>query len=267
MSEHTEASTSVFPSSSDEPGNARKELGERLRYIREKVAKLSRDEMAARIEVSRTTIQAWEAGEREPGGTQLARYAGLWRVSADWLLFGLGSMVSQHDVASAMPVASPRRNVQEEGCIHDAQGSPVDLSEFVFIPRYNVKAAAGHGAISDDESPTFTMAFRRYWIEHYLQTKPSDLSVISVKGDSMAGVLNDRDVILVDHSRTDSLNGLWVLRIDGGLVVKRVQRLPGGILKVSSANEAYEPFTVDLGAENADFAVIGKVVWFGRQVP
>jgi phage repressor protein C with HTH and peptisase S24 domain len=27
----------------------------------------------------------------------------------------------------------------------DTLGNPVDLDEFVFIPRYNLKAAAGHG--------------------------------------------------------------------------------------------------------------------------
>lgn len=149
---------------------------------------------------------------------------------------------------------------------HDTLGNPVDLEEFVFIPRYNLQAAAGHGAATDGEKPLFSMAFRKYWIEHYLRANPADLSVISVKGDSMEGVLNNRDVILLNRADTQATSGLYVLRVDGDLVVKRVQRLPGSKLRVTSANEAYEPFEVDLNNSPEDFAVIGRVVWFGRQI-
>ncbi|KDB09482.1 putative phage repressor [Burkholderia sp. lig30] len=149
---------------------------------------------------------------------------------------------------------------------HDTLGNPVDISEFVFVPRYNVKAAAGHGQAVTDETPTHTMAFRRYWIENYLHANPADLSVLSVKGDSQQGVLNDRDVILIDRSQISGAAGIYVLRIDGDVIVKTLQRLPGAILRVSSANPAYEPFEVNMEKPPADFAVIGRVVWFGRQV-
>lgn len=110
------------------------------------------------------------------------------------------------------------------------------------------------------------MAFRRYWVENYLNAKAADLSVLSVKGDSQQGVLNDRDVILIDRSQTSGSAGLYVLRIDGEIIVKTLQRLPGGILEVSSANPAYKPFEVNVSQPPDDFAIIGRVVWFGRQV-
>ncbi len=129
-----------------------------------------------------------------------------------------------------------------------------------------MKAAAGHGQSITDEAPTHAMAFRRYWVENYLNAKAADLSVLSVKGDSQQGVLNDRDVILIDRSQTSGSAGLYVLRIDGEIIVKTLQRLPGGILEVSSANPAYKPFEVNASQPPDDFAIIGRVVWFGRQV-
>uniref|UniRef100_UPI0018AC84AA S24 family peptidase n=1 Tax=Burkholderia pseudomallei TaxID=28450 RepID=UPI0018AC84AA len=108
--------------------------------------------------------------------------------------------------------------------------------------------------------------FRWYWIENYLHAKPTDLSVLSVKGDSLQGMLNDRDVILIDRSQTTGSAGLYVLRIDGDVIVKTLQRLPGGILKVSSANTAYEPFEVNMAQPPSDFEIIGRVVWAGRQM-
>lgn len=166
----------------------------------------------------------------------------------------------------AAPEATPRQAEAAPCACRDTLGNPVDLNEFVFIPRYNLKASAGHGASTDGEKPVFSMAFRKYWIDNYLRADPHDLSVISVKGDSMKGVLEDRDVILLNHAERNPSAGLYVLRLDGDLIVKQVQRLPGGILRVTSANTAYEAFDVDINHLPTDFEIIGKVVWFGRQI-
>lgn len=180
--------------------------------------------------------------------------------SIDWLLTGHGDGAPAH--------LSPQADAGTANsclCV-DTLGNPVNLHDFVFIPRYNLKASAGHGLDANGEKPIFSMAFRRYWIDNFLRIDPHDLSVLSVKGDSMEGVLNDRDVILVNHADNTPKDGLYVLRIDGDLVVKRVQRLPAGKLAIISANEAYITFDIDPSDPSQDFAIIGRVVWFGRQL-
>ncbi|WP_052012545.1 S24 family peptidase [Pectobacterium betavasculorum] len=158
----------------------------------------------------------------------------------------------------------------ESGTSHkaasDVLGNNVDIGEFVFIPRYDVRAAAGHGALNETETPKFSMAFRKYWIKNFLNTDPHHLFVITVDGSSLEGTLNDGDNILVNGADTDPKEGIYVLRVDGHLLVKLVQRVPGGLLKVSSTNTAYEPFTVDMNNQPEDFAIIGRVVWFGRTI-
>ena len=87
-----------------------------------------------------------------------------------------------------------------------------------------------------------------------------------VKGDSMAGVLNDKDAILVDHSRTEASDGLYALRIGSEIFVKRVQRLPHALL-ITSENPQYKPFEVPLqngDSSDSSVSIIGKVVWLGR---
>lgn len=240
-----------------EPENERLALGERIRSARTALG-VSRNEAANVVGVSLSTFQAWEAGEREPDATKLSALARHYGLAAEWVLFGAGPMLA----ASGVPAAASAGNAQ---AVVDTRGNPVDLSEFVFIPRYNLKAAAGHGAVVDDETPMFSMAFRRYWVENYLHASPADLAVISVKGDSMEGVLNNKDVILLNTADNQPTSGLYVLRVEGDLIVKRVQRLPGGTLRVISANDAYPTFEVDLNSPPADFDVIGRVVWYGRQ--
>lgn len=237
-------------------------LGERLRLVRDSVLKEARSVTAEKLGVSLVSIQNYENGTREPSATFVVNFAKMAGVSLEWLLLGEGQMLKQ----AASDVASVSGSDSGHCVCLDTLGNPVDLDEFVFIPRYNLKAAAGHGATTEGEKPMFSMAFRRYWVENYLRATPTDLSVISVKGDSMEGVLNDRDVILLNTSDTQASSGLYVLRVDGDLVVKRVQRLPGGVLRVISANEAYATFDVDLNNPPADFGVIGRVVWFGRQI-
>lgn len=252
---------SALSGSNDKPENNRLLLGSRIREAREALG-VPRNESANVVGVSLSTFQAWEAGEREPDATKLSTFARHYGLAADWLLFGDGPMRKGEERVKA---ATPSLEPAACPCV-DTLGNPVDLEEFVFVPRYNLQAAAGHGASSDGEKPLFSMAFRKYWIENYLRANPADLSVISVKGDSMEGVLNNRDVILLNLADTHASSGLYVLRVDGDLVVKRVQRLPGAKLHVISANEAYKAFEIDLNNPPADFAVIGRVVWFGRQI-
>lgn len=231
------------------------EIGSRIRAKREAL-RLSRQVVSEGIGVALSTLQAWENDEREPTASHVLKLSIYLDTSVEWLLTGSS--------AGLLPtVISPS---QGKGTALDVQGNTVDLDEFVFVPRYDVAAAAGYGAWNDDEAPMFTVSFRRYWVVNHLKTDPSQLSVISVRGDSMEGVLNDKDLILINHQDRDPREGIYVLRIDGQLLVKRVQRLPASQLRVTSTNPAYEPFTIDLENIPGDFDIVGKVVWYGRVV-
>lgn len=225
-------------------------IGKRIRERREEL-KLSRQFVADYVNVALSTMQAWENEGREPNATNILKLAECLHASVQWLVTG-----------------ETKETVLEQGTneVLDTLGMSVDVDEFAFIPRYDVRAAAGHGAWNDEEEPRFSMAFRKYWIHNYLNASENDLSVITVSGNSMEGCLNDRDVILINHADTDPKEGVYVLRLDGHLVVKLVQRLPGNILSVTSTNTAYASFSVDLNSLPDDFAVIGRVAWFGRTI-
>ncbi|UOO77355.1 helix-turn-helix transcriptional regulator [Neisseria sp. Dent CA1/247] len=179
----------------------------------------------------------------------------------NWLLTGKGEPYEKERAGvSKTPTKEPDNPI-----VLDTLGNPVNLEEFVFIPRYDINASAGNGFPIDTENPLFCMAFRRYWIENYVTTQIEKLSVITVKGDSMEGVLNHGDNILVNHADTNPRDGLYVLRVNNDLIVKRVQALPGRLL-VKSANPEYEPFEINLNHEQQDVAIIGRVEWFGRTI-
>ena len=253
-------------------------------------------ELARQAGIAPPSAQRWIDGESDPKMSNLLRLADATNVNLLWLATGQGPMFASGANRLKEPQASynvseqdeGRRLLQQrlaetkntlnnirkaergestgEGCAFDVKGRPVDIDEFVFIPLYDVALSAGHGAWADDIPPKSTLAFRRDWLEAFVTTDFNNLSVVMVKGDSMAGVLNDKDAILVDHSRTEASDGLYALRIGNEIFVKRVQRLPHALL-VTSENPQYKPFEVPLqngDSSDSSVSIIGKVVWLGR---
>lgn len=135
--------------------------------------------------------------------------------------------------------------------------------DFVYIPLYEVSASGGHGTVIDAEDQPKALAFRRDWIEVELKTRPCDLALVYVEGESMEETLRDGDVIMMDLSETRPRDGVFVIRMDDALLVKRLQALPGHQIKVVSDNPAYEPFEASLGDS---LRIIGRVVWMGRRI-
>lgn len=175
--------------------------------------------------------------------------------SIDWLLTGEGDPFPQSKTVS-----------EHSNIAYNVRGEELDTDEFVFIPYYNVQAAAGYGLVAENEAPLYNLAFRLDWLQGHVTNNFEKLSAISVKGDSMEGVLNDGDTILINHAHTTPRDGLYVLRINDNLLVKRLQSMPGGIINVISANEAYPAFEINLNNMTDDVSIIGRVEWFGRLI-
>ena len=92
------------------------------------------------------------------------------------------------------------------------------------VPRLDVGASAGAGAFDGDERAESHIAFDPAWLRRVARGAPDQLSIIRVRGDSMAPTLGDGDDILVDRGDgAERLrDGIYVLRMDDALVVKRL---------------------------------------------
>jgi len=137
--------------------------------------------------------------------------------------------------------------------------------DFVLVPRYNILASAGGGAAIHSELIVDHLAFKAEWVMR-MGLKPKKLALISVTGDSMEPALRHNDLVLVDL-RTNHLtvDGIYAIQHRGHLHVKRVQSKLDGTVIIRSDNTMYEPEV--LKEEDKDnFVVVGRVVWFGREV-
>ena len=137
---------------------------------------------------------------------------------------------------------------------------------FVPVPRLDVGASAGPGAFAGDERARSLLGFDKAWLRTLTRGDIGLLSMIRVEGDSMVPTLSDGDEILVDGSDGAGRlrDGIYVLRLDGALVVKRLSINPAARrLSVASDNPAY-PSWPECDASAVD--VVGRVVWVGRQL-
>jgi transcriptional regulator with XRE-family HTH domain len=58
-------------------------LGDKIKQLRDK---LTQEELAALLQVDRSTLASWEVNRREPDIATLCRIATLFKVSVDWLV-------------------------------------------------------------------------------------------------------------------------------------------------------------------------------------
>jgi len=154
----------------------------------------------------------------------------------------------------------------DESLLGGPAAAPPPAEGLIAIPRFDVQASAGPGAFAEGEQAIAHLGFDEGFLKQLCNARPSDLSIIRVGGDSMFPTLADGDDIMVDRSIAGAKlqDGIYVLRRDDTLTVKRIAIHPGTRrITVSSDNSAY-PSWPDL--DPADVDVIGRVVWAGRKI-
>jgi phage repressor protein C with HTH and peptisase S24 domain len=147
--------------------------------------------------------------------------------------------------------------------IRDQDGREVD--ELVMVPRLDVQVSGGHGATVHSEQIVDSLAFKAAWVRaNGLQ--PSRLALVEAVGESMQPTIQRGDLLLVDlRVNHPAQEGLFVIRRDDTLQVKRLQQLYTGEILVRSDNPAYvaENIPPDRAGE---LQIIGRVVWTCRRI-
>lgn len=139
----------------------------------------------------------------------------------------------------------------------------VGNSQFIPVPVYDIRAAAGAGAAPEDAEPSTYQVFEKSFLSGLTRAPVRHLSVIQVTGDSMEPTIYGGDLVLVDHSvRTIDHGGLYILRFDEANIVKRCEKdYATKALQIISDNGRYPVQTVK-SSDNID--VIGRVIYIGR---
>lgn len=145
---------------------------------------------------------------------------------------------------------------KEKSYIAGSWTSTESQQEWVEVPRLDIGASAGPGALPGAEEAFDTFRFSHRWLNEQ-GLEGAQLSAIAVAGDSMEPLLNDGDEILIDQTPRAFRDGVHVVRLGDTLMVKRVASSGAGRFSLLSQNLAYPP--IDVTADEVE--IIGRVVW------
>lgn len=194
------------------------------------------------------TLSRLLAGQ-EPKVSQLIDLAAATFVRPEWLTLGVG------------PMQAAAGGLEEASSSFTAGGDLTAPADSVAIPRYEARASAGIGTTLDPGWAIEKVLFPADFIRNKLRRNPAHLALIECAGDSMEPALRDGDELLIDTSATDPRSGpIYILRLNGILLAKRIQPRFDGTIMILSDNPRYPPEAIK-PSESTPLDVVGEVVW------
>lgn len=200
--------------------------------------------------VARDTINNW----RKEGATlplqKVLRLAEEVGVSLDWVATG-------HQVRLDLQAGGG-----EAGPLLQIPGN----DGFALIPRLEVEASAGGGALAAEEDVGGLIAFRAEWLRR-VGVNPRSARALKARGDSMEPTIRDGDILLVDSSIDRIIDeGIYVVVVAGLALVKRLAVRRDGTIVLKSDNAARYTEEMIPREEATELSVAGRVMWFGRSI-
>lgn len=137
--------------------------------------------------------------------------------------------------------------------------SLVEATNKFYMVRYlsEVNASAGGGAddqyedIEELELPESFVALLGG------ESELKNIEALNVTGDSMEPTFSYNDIIFINRTKTDlQRGGIFTIRTDAGLFIKRVQKRIDGKIDIISDNPVYSTQTLNLN----EIEVLGRVV-------
>lgn len=211
-------------------------FSDRLRFLRTSKG-LSQADFAKQIKISKSSVNMYERGEREPNFKTLEQIADYFNVDMDYLL-GKSDIVNKAQWSLQIPVAT---NI-------------VPMPEMRKIPLVGT-IACGQPILADEN------------IEEYISI-PRGISgdfALTCKGDSMINArIFDGDIVYIRQQDTVDNGEIAAVLIDGEATLKRV-RLFEDHISLEPENPMYKPF-VYWNEEMNTVRILGKAVAFTSTV-
>ena len=201
-----------------------KTLSDRLRYLL-KVNELTEDALAKKVNVSQQAINYVLNGKtRSP--KNILEIATALGVNAHWLKTGEGS-----------PAADVFAFTSEKDNDHTLR---VDLLD--------AELAAHSSGIINLEYPDVisSIFFTHEGVKRILgRTTTDGVYMFKVPTDSMMPTITQNDIVFIDTNVKEYIGeGVYSFNLNGETYIKRLQRLPTGVIMALSDNPLYHPFEI-----------------------
>ncbi|MGA7955226.1 MAG: S24 family peptidase [Gloeobacterales cyanobacterium] len=205
-------------------------IGARITQVR---SRITQGKFADSLGIHKNTLIRYEKEERLPDSEVLTLLYKIYGVDPTWLLTGESKL-------------------------------PAVAEDLVFSSDYI--PVAGYCPSTHEIDTEGPIAVKRSWVISELQIEPEDLRLLYVEGESMKSTLFPGDIVLTNLKDTIVRDGIYVVHIEDALIIKRLQRLSGNVIKVISDNSMYESWTANLKDSTHKLTIVGRVVWACRKI-
>ncbi len=222
-------------------------LGTRLKQLR-KEKKLTQQQLAEAIGVSKTSVIYWEKDENTPKHESLKALAKNLSTNVEWLLTG------KKIVSQSSQELQPLSEWDET--------TPIEEDE-IEIPFFqNFSFDCGSGSVGEAlKAQSQALRISKATLRD-LGIEKENAVATGASGDSMKPTIKDGDTIYLDLGRKTIKDGKIFAICHGGLfVAKRLYNLPMGGVRIVSDNTAEYPEVLLTAEERKvqEFEVIGWV--------
>ena len=177
-------------------------------------------------------------------------------IPLDWLIFG---DVDGDKAYRAIELDFFKRAYSQAHILGTEKAKePVIFNEkdIDFINLYSMTTISENGKFFSNKHVIRKIPYEKNWLsEQNLNIK--ELLCLKNKGDNMQPDIYDGDVVLVNRAVKYG-DGIYAIRLNDTLRIKRLQWLTDGTIRVSSNKSYYEPETIDPSKSDGRFEIIGQ---------
>ena len=186
--------------------------------------------------VSEGALRKWATGTSEPTRDRLVAIARAAAVNVAWLATGNG----------------PKER--------SGKGETPLLDGFITLQQIGPREKS-----QKDEKVTMGLAFSTDWLEDRSEPTGENLATAQVPDDSMAPLLPAGCVLVLDQSSSGiPRDGIYAMILDGTLLVRRLQKMPGGQIEASAEIASYQSFRFH--PSDSEVTILGRAIWAGRDL-
>ena len=214
-------------------------IGSKLTELRQ-LRGLNQADFARDISIHPNTLRLYEQDKRSPTVDLVAAIAIRYNVPLVWFFSG-GTL-------EEVPAST---HLSGDGA-------------YAYIKKAKARLSAGGGVIPEEEFEDQRYAFIRSRLKTVASSE-SACVMMEIDGDSMRPTLESGDMVLVDQGRQDLISdGIYAFGEGDVINIKRLQRVYPNVRIVSDnpVRECYPSREVD----PSTIRIIGRVIWFGRQL-
>lgn len=229
-------------------------IGQRIEQVRLKKG-LTKTDIWKAAGLSSGVYKQWLDGGKLSADS-LLKVSAILGVDPQWLETGVKRL---RPVPASMFAREPVATYK----VNDIDSRQI-VSDDINIDQFDTGGAMGSGLILRDQ-PGVIHGWRvtTEWINKNVKSHSGvkNLCIVTGFGDSMRGMFNPGDPLLVDIGvKTVEFDAVYFFRVGNEGFIKRLQRIPGDGIRVISKNKDYETWTI---SEAMDFEVFGRVlkVW------